>query len=385
MTRPPHEDRDGGPQQRPRRSSAVDLQAWPRERVRSEPRSRADERDGSEGRGGGPQPLRASWDPIHGDADRVRPSRRPDRTGVRSRSRAGRFFSTYGWRAYAVPFLVVVTVLAVLDATKADTSTSVPVAAGSTTTTAGDPGSPDFGSLNTATGGPVIIGVPPAADGSFNASVVSGTLPAGGAFPVTGAGTWHVVPGTTGQVGTGTTSVNTYTVEVEDGADTSAFGGDAAVASLVDQTLANPRSWTADGRFAFRRVDSGTPTFRISLSSQMTVRTDAECGYQIELETSCFNRTAGRVVLNAARWVRGAVSYQGDTGSYRQYMVNHEVGHAIGFFQHQPCASDGGLAPIMMQQTFGVANDAIAALDPQGVVPANGFTCRFNPWPFPRG
>ena len=38
----------------------------------------------------------------------------------------------------------------------------------------------------------------------------------------------------------------------------------------------------------------------------------------------------------------------------------------------------------MMQQTFGTANNDIAQLDPEGVVPMNGKTCRFNPWPYPR-
>ena len=38
----------------------------------------------------------------------------------------------------------------------------------------------------------------------------------------------------------------------------------------------------------------------------------------------------------------------------------------------------------MMQQTFGTANNDIASLDPDGVVPANGLVCRFNPWPYPR-
>ena len=335
----------------------------------------------------GPQPLRASWDPVDSASDRARALPRPDRSAVRSRSPVGRFFSTYGWRAYAVPFLVVITVLAGFDATRSTAGARPAAQAGGSTssTNSADSSGSGFGSLSTGTDGSDIIGVPHAADGVPKASIVSGVLPDGGVFPATGAGTWHVVPGTTGQVGSGTSSVSTYTIEVENGMDTSSFGSDQAVAALVDQTLGNPKSWTGDQRFAFRRIDSGTPSFRISLSSQTTVRTDGECGQQTELETSCFNRTAGRVVLNVARWVRGAVSYQGDIGSYRQYLVNHEVGHAIGFRQHQPCASDGGLAPIMMQQTFGVADNDVSALDPQGVVPADGRTCRFNPWPFPRG
>ncbi|WP_280487488.1 DUF3152 domain-containing protein [Nocardia farcinica] len=34
--------------------------------------------------------------------------------------------------------------------------------------------------------------------------------------------------------------------------DTSGFGGDAAVATMVDSTLANPKSWAHDPKFAFR-------------------------------------------------------------------------------------------------------------------------------------
>ena len=90
-------------------------------------------------------------------------------------------------------------------------------------------------------------------------------------------------------------------------------------------------------------------------------------------------------MLDEARWVRGAVPFDGDIGSYRQYMINHEVGHVIGYQQHQPCETDGALAPMMMQQTFGTANNDIARLDPEGVVPMDDKGCRFNPWPFPRG
>lgn len=102
--------------------------------------------------------------------------------------------------------------------------------------------------------------------------------------------------------------------------------------------------------------------FRVSLTSRQTTRT--ACGFEIEIDSSCYNSDLGRVVLSEARWVRGALAFEGDIGSYRQYLVNHEVGHAIGYHQHQPCETDGGLAPVMMQQTFGVENNVIATLDP---------------------
>ncbi len=57
----------------------------------------------------------------------------------------------------------------------------------------------------------------PNPDGLFPAGTGPGDLPEGGPFTVSGAGTWHTVPGSTGQVGAGTKKVFTYTVEVEDG------------------------------------------------------------------------------------------------------------------------------------------------------------------------
>lgn len=303
------------------------------------------------------------------DASRVRPAR-PERD-VRKQSRLGRFTSTYGWRAYAIPILAIVTVFVVVDAVRepADVISSAD-------------SSPGFPALSNTSDDTGVIGVPPAADGNFAETVPSGQLPDGGPFAVEGAGSWRVIPGVGDQVGQGTDRTFTYTVEIEDGVDTTGFGGDESFGRLVDQTLANPKSWTGDQRFAFRRVDTGDPDFRISLTSQLTIR-DA-CGYDIQLEVSCYNPGIGRVVLNEPRWVRGAVAFQGDIGSYRQYLINHEVGHAIGYQAHQPCETDGGLAPVMMQQTFGTSNDDIAVLDPEGVVPMDGKTCRFNPWPYPR-
>ncbi|MGF7123959.1 hypothetical protein J2X34_004400 [Rhodococcus sp. BE178] len=314
------------------------------------------------------EPLRALWDPTRRNIGRPRVPR-PDRA-ARKQSRLGKFVSMYGWRAYAIPVLLIVTVLVVVDAVRGFGDS------GSSAST--DPG---FGELSHEDGTD-IIGVPPLADGNFADTVPAGALPDGGPFTATAAGTWHVVPGTTGQVGQGAERVFTYTVEVEDGIDTAGFGGDESFGRMVDQTLGNPKSWTKDPRFAFRRVDQGDVDFRISLTSQMSIR--EACGYDIQLEVSCYNPGIERVVLNEPRWVRGAIGFQGDIGSYRQYQINHEVGHAIGYREHQPCETDGGLAPVMMQQTFGTANNDIAALDPEGVVPMDGKVCRFNPWPYPR-
>lgn len=322
------------------------------------------------------EPLRAVRDPLAwGGPGKVRPGRdRPRRW--RKQSWLGRFVSTYGWRAYALPVLVALTALVVYQTV---TGTGVPVPVSE------DPvqGPPTLGAAGTA-----IIGAPPRGLTEFDANLPTGVLPGGGPFTQAGDKTWHVVPGTGPQVGTGTAKVFRYTVEVEDGLDTATFGGDNAFAKMVDQTLDNPKSWTHNPQFAFIRVDAtagGKPDFRISLASPMTVREG--CGYEFPLEASCFNPAFGpdrqpRVFINVARWVRGAVPFQGDIGSYRQYVINHEVGHAIGYQRHEACDKQDGLAPVMMQQTFSTANNDAARFDPDWVK-ADGKACRFNPWPYP--
>ena len=90
------------------------------------------------------------------------------------------------------------------------------------------------------------------------------------------------------------------------------------------------------------------------------------------------------MLLNESRWVRGAVPFQGDLGSYRQYLINHEVGHAVGFAEHVPCPEPNALAPIMMQQTLSLNNAQLREMSPDDNYPDNPDTCRPNPWPYPR-
>jgi hypothetical protein len=320
------------------------------------------------------EPLRAQRDPLAGDSGRVR-SNRDQRRQWRKQSWLGRFVSTYGWRAYALPMLVVLTGVVLYQTV---TGTAAPAME---STVHDIEGPPTIGASGTA-----IIGAPPRGLTEFDADLPTGILPEGGAFTEAGAKTWHIVPGTTPKVGEGTAKTFTYTVEVEDGIDTASFGGDEGFARMVTETLSNPKSWIHNPQFAFQRVGADVkPDFRVSLSSPMTIREG--CGYEIPLESSCYNPAYGpdaqpRVFINEARWVRGAVPFQGDIGSYRQYLVNHEVGHAIGYHNHEPCNDNGGLAPVMMQQTFSTADNDASRFDPEYVKP-DAKTCRFNPWPYP--
>lgn len=171
-----------------------------------------------------------------------------------------------------------------------------------------------------------------------------------------GDGRLTVVAGTTQAARPGDRT--TYLVEIEGG-----LGVDPReFAAAVDRTLADPRSWGSGGRRAMQRVDDPEDAdLRVALASPRTV--DRLCA---PLDTggyfSCAN--GDRAVLNVARWLLGAPSYEGRVDDYRSYVVNHEVGHTLGF-GHATCPGEGQPAPVMMQQTKGLDG------------------CTHGPWPHP--
>lgn len=342
-----------------------------------------------------------SWDLESEDSEPARPRRRSDEKRTRKSAKlhgaswgpktsskhaeAGdgklaAFAQEYGWRAYAIPVLAVITVFVLInmfqnpeDLAVGSTASSAEEEESAASSPAQREEDPDGG----------VEPLEPAkiAEGEFDPH----NLPPGGPYTTTGAGTFYEVgaPGMT--AGEGSELVVRFAVEVEHGIDTSGYGGDEAFAHMVDATLSDPRGWINDPRFRFEHVSvNDDPSLKIRLTS---LDTTAElCGVQIGTETSCRTRITGEdtVLLNESRWVRGAVPFQGDLGSYRQYLINHEVGHAVGFAEHVPCPEPNALAPIMMQQTLSLNNAQLREMSPEDNYPDNPDTCRPNPWPYPR-
>lgn len=152
--------------------------------------------------------------------------------------------------------------------------------------------------------------------------------------------------------------VRTIRVEVEKGL---AVDGELFAATVM-ATLNDPRSWGGDGSMSFARTD-GSADIRVVLATPDKV--DAMCApLNTHGDYSCGRY--GHAAINYARWVTGTEEYLqiSDITTYRQYVVNHEVGHLLGR-QHTRCPGAGERAPVMQQQSVRVA------------------PCVANPWPFP--
>jgi hypothetical protein len=148
----------------------------------------------------------------------------------------------------------------------------------------------------------------------------------------------------------------TYRVEVRGAvtADVEEFARHAA------STLSDHRGWTLGGSVEFRQV-SGHADFTLWLSTAAQVPSFSSL---CSSEWSC--RVGPNVIINEDRWQRATPTWPYGRASYRDYVINHEVGHWLGEGHWSCPGGTGTRAPVMAQQSKGRT--------------AMG-QCRFNVWP----
>jgi hypothetical protein len=180
-------------------------------------------------------------------------------------------------------------------------------------------------------------------------------IPPGGAPIGTSGEGFLFVDGDGSVAGDGTLRTYRLEVEADTGVDPRAF------TDLAERILNDERGWTGAGDWALRRVSSRDADIRVVLATPPTVdRLCAHAGLDTHGEVSCWN---GRfAAINGDRWNSGAEGFVGPLRAYRQYVLNHEVGHGLGY-HHEACPRPGARAPVMQQQTYATR------------------PCRANGWP----
>ncbi|GMA88484.1 hypothetical protein GCM10025868_37340 [Angustibacter aerolatus] len=112
-----------------------------------------------------------------------------------------------------------------------------------------------------------------------------------------------------------------------------------AFADAVMATLNDPRSWGHGGRMTFARTDGRADITVVLASPDTSARLCRPLVTRGRLSCSI----GGRAVLTSYRWALATPEFD-SVAQYRQYVVNHEVGHALGH-HHEFCGERGEPGP----------------------------------------
>ena len=116
---------------------------------------------------------------------------------------------------------------------------------------------------------------------------------------------------------------------------------------LIPSILNDSRGWINVTDKEFQLVDSTESEFEFIFASPE--KTDELC-FPLETNGIYSCRNEQQIVINFFRWINGAFDFGSDMETYRLYLINHEVGHILGW-GHVGCPKEGALAPVMMQQS----------------------------------
>lgn len=135
----------------------------------------------------------------------------------------------------------------------------------------------------------------------------------------------------------------------------------------LERVLNDERGWKKFG-YSFvvinSTLSSQTPPqskSKKSKSSKLLVRLSQnatiakQCYFDPKTPLSCYdpNPDVPEVLINFYRFMEGSVESKLSLQDYKTYVINHEIGHALGR-GHSTCPCVGCLAPVMMQQTLGI-------------------------------
>ena len=117
--------------------------------------------------------------------------------------------------------------------------------------------------------------------------------------------------------------------------------------NFISSILNDNRGWKTVIGKEFQIVNYYDADFHIFLANPNTV--DEMC-FPLQTNGIYSCRNGNQVIYNYFRWLAGAKDFGTDIATYRLYLINHEVGHLLGW-GHTNCPSQNALAPLMMQQS----------------------------------
>ena len=124
---------------------------------------------------------------------------------------------------------------------------------------------------------------------------------------------------------------------------------------FIQKTLADTRGWAGRGYTFVHRAHTDSVDVVLALCNKDEM--DARFGHSLELRdlsVTNFGIWPACVYFHRDNWESPPPSFTGTLQTYREYLVQHEIGHALGK-RHAAEGTDGGACHVMYQQTKGTS------------------------------
>jgi len=132
-----------------------------------------------------------------------------------------------------------------------------------------------------------------------------------------------------------------YHISIEDGLNKSL----SHFTNIIVKILSDKRTWD---RYTFvNTLSSDKATIHITLNKPKTI--ENICNFK---GLSCTDMNNHNIYINANRWFYGAPKSKLNLKNYREYLINHEIFHAMNG-THNKC-QDYEICPISHQYTLGI-------------------------------
>jgi hypothetical protein len=137
---------------------------------------------------------------------------------------------------------------------------------------------------------------------------------------------------------------------------------------FIKRTLDDPRGHAGNGH-CFRRCQKPHRPDVIVRLTPRDVMDELFGGKLANLSVTDVSRRPRKIYIDHINWQTIPKGFTGCHTTYKQYLLQHEVGHAIGILRHDHPLHDQthtGKCPVMYQQTKGTS------------------MCEPNPWLYPK-
>ena len=138
---------------------------------------------------------------------------------------------------------------------------------------------------------------------------------------------------------------------------------------FIKQTLQDPRGHAGNNIIFKRCWGHHIPEVIMRLTPRHEIQTLFPSDELVNLSVTDFSGHPRKIYIDHINWHTIPEDFEGCMKQYRQYIIQHEMGHAIGIYDHAHPVHDaiGHHCHPMYQQTKGTKG-----------------LCRANPWLYPR-